>query len=408
MNRYQRTSVRTGTCQRPTDGSNIMVMRRLSSKLSSRRGLSLPAVVAMLAVLGAVVFACLAMTQPADTAPRGVAAPTGESSPGQVAPIEQVRLGQRVLGRNPEMTDADRAAVEPVDPATWGAVTLRLTKPDGTTLTVELLRPQAWLESHDAAVGATIYLDMPELGAVGGAEVLAVGPCPAIAAGTGPIVTGRFAHTAGAVLDVRFDDAPDPIGVTASHPFYSADRNAFIPAGELAPGERITTLTGVARIASITPRGPPEPVYNLEVHGEHVYHVGALGALAHNMCAKAGNGGFLDADEFRTLSRNGNIDPSRIRFSQDSIARNFKPPYGSVDDLAMRLRGGLSPSTIAPIRIVERRGKIFTLDNRRLYAFQQAGVSVPFHRLDAVPRRELRKFTTNNNGTSIFVRGSAN
>ncbi len=262
-----------------------MVMKRLSSKPSSRRGLSLPGVVAALAVLGAVVFACLAMTQPAAPGPRPAAAPAANPSAEQIKPIEQVRLGDRVLGRNPEMTDEDRAAVDLVDPATWKAVTLRLVKSDGTTLTAELLRPQAWLEDAGVVVGATIYLDMPELGAVGDAEVLAVGPCPAIAAGAGQIVTGRFAHTAGEVLDLRLDDSPDPIGVTASHPFYSADRRAFIPAGELLPGENVTTLTGTARVASVTPRGPAaEPVYNLEVHGEHVYHVGPLAALVHNAC----------------------------------------------------------------------------------------------------------------------------
>ncbi len=47
---------------------------------------------------------------------------------------------------------------------------------------------------------------------------------------------------------------------------------------------------------------------------------------------------------------------------------------------------------------------IFTLDNRRLYAFQKAGVEVPYQKLDAIPKRELFKFTTQNDGASILIR----
>ena len=114
---------------------------------------------------------------------------------------------------------------------------------------------------------------------------------------------------------------------------------------------------------------------------------------------------FLTPEEFSALPRTGSIDPRLIRFSQDSAGANFKPPFGSVDDFADGLADrSIDPASIAPIRIVERNGRIFTLDNRRLYAFQNAGVDVPYQRLDAVPQRELFKFTTNNNGTSIVIR----
>jgi hypothetical protein len=48
---------------------------------------------------------------------------------------------------------------------------------------------------------------------------------------------------------------------------------------------------------------------------------------------------------------------------------------------------------------------MFTLDNRRLVAFQEAGVGVPFR---MATQREITKdafkFTTRNNGTSIQLR----
>ena len=66
--------------------------------------------------------------------------------------------------------------------------------------------------------------------------------------------------------------------------------------------------------------------------------------------------------------------------------------------------GTIDPSTIPPIRIMERNGKIFTLDNQRLKAFQEAGTPIQFEKLDRIPRRELFKFTTRNDGTDIIIR----
>lgn len=51
---------------------------------------------------------------------------------------------------------------------------------------------------------------------------------------------------------------------------------------------------------------------------------------------------------------------------------------------------------------------IHTLDNRRLYGFQQAyeqaGFDIPYQKLDSLPSQQLFKFTTRNNGTSIPIR----
>ena len=56
---------------------------------------------------------------------------------------------------------------------------------------------------------------------------------------------------------------------------------------------------------------------------------------------------------------------------------------------------------IPPIRLVEKDNMIFTLDNRRLKAYQEAGVDIPYVKLDKVPTEELDKFSTKNNGVSI-------
>jgi hypothetical protein len=75
------------------------------------------------------------------------------------------------------------------------------------------------------------------------------------------------------------------IGCTANHPFWSEDRQEFVEAGQLRPGERVRTrLDEIAHVVQVKPRPPTKWVYNLEVQGEHVYEVGPGGVLVHNAC----------------------------------------------------------------------------------------------------------------------------
>ena len=101
------------------------------------------------------------------------------------------------------------------------------------------------------------------------------------------------------------------------------------------------------------------------------------------------------------------ITSKDIRFSQNSISSSFSDG-SSVDDMVQGLKSGtINPNDVPAIRILERDGALYTLDNRRLYAFQQAGVdNIPFQW--ATPQEILNeawKFTTTNGGTSIQVRG---
>jgi hypothetical protein len=129
---------------------------------------------------------------------------------------------------------------------------------------------------------------MPELGALGEAAVLSVGPCPPPAPGDGPLVTGVFRHQAKEVIDVYVEGADKPIGCTPNHPFWSEDRQEFVPAGQLRRNERLRTATGdTPRITGIRARAGKQCVYNIEVDGEHVYCVGSHSILVHNKAMKA-------------------------------------------------------------------------------------------------------------------------
>ena len=80
---------------------------------------------------------------------------------------------------------------------------------------------------------------------------------------------------------------------------------------------------------------------------------------------------------------------------------------GSIEDLVSELKSGATnPANVEPIRLFERDDKLFTLDNRRLKAFRQAGMKIPYRTAtkDEIVS-EAWKFSTENGGSSVRMRG---
>jgi hypothetical protein len=100
------------------------------------------------------------------------------------------------------------------------------------------------------------------------------------------------------------------------------------------------------------------------------------------------------------------MDPASVRFSQSSISYRFRDG-STIDDLAEGLRSGrVRLEDVPALRLVERNGQFFTLDNRRLEAFRRAGVAILWRMATAEEiAAEVWKFTTTNGGTSIRMRG---
>lgn len=273
--------------------------------------------------------------------------PRQDSSPVTASqrPIESIRVGDRVLAANPEVSEEERSTWQDPDWANWLHLTLKMPLPtpagesDPPILNIEILRPEQWLIENfglvltvteggvdgdpsaddgralqgilvdrsplrecfryidhltDVAttegmdvVGLTVDLELPEMGAVGTAFIMDVQACPVIEPSDGQVVTATFSHPPTTqVLNVQFEGDRDTIGVTDNHLFWSADRHEFIAIGKMDVGERVTTYHGeTKRIESRLPRPGPQLVYNLEVYGEHVYYVGEQGLLVHNAYA---------------------------------------------------------------------------------------------------------------------------
>ena len=204
----------------------------------------------------------------------------------QTTPIQKMHPGIRVLGRNPDRWDT-QPVVEP-DPVSWRLVSVRMEQQPGKFVLGQLLRPTSWIRHNVALPGVVIQQENPEMHVAGDAEVLSIADCPPIRRGPGSVVTGTFQHVSNEVISVFVEGESEPIGATSKHPFWSRDRNAFVPAGELRIGEELKTALGTStRVTSIEIRAGPETVYGLEVAGEHVYQIADACLLVHN--ASVGN-----------------------------------------------------------------------------------------------------------------------
>ncbi len=97
-------------------------------------------------------------------------------------------------------------------------------------------------------------------------------------------VIGKVEHIGNVVIDLTL--LGQTVTTTPDHLFRSATRNAYVPAGELRPGELLVTDNGgTARLDSISPpRNGLVKLYNIEVEELHNYFVGRPGGavLVHN------------------------------------------------------------------------------------------------------------------------------
>jgi hypothetical protein len=166
-------------------------------------------------------------------------------------------------------------------------VALDLFKADGTVVKAEFLRPREWGDRLGLRAGAPLPIAVTELEVEGDALVTAITPCPPIATGAGRVVTGRFmTQAAGNLVRVVLADGTE-FRATDVHPVWSVDREEWVPAGELLFGELLDTLAGPVAVERVERLESPLDVYNIEVHGEHVFRVTADGVLVHNACNPA-------------------------------------------------------------------------------------------------------------------------
>jgi Restriction endonuclease fold toxin 7/Pretoxin HINT domain len=239
-------------------------------------------------------------------------------------PIEDVPLGARVPTKNPRPWEYDDSLPEP-DEANWAKISLTIERTDGGVVDAELIRPRVWVESYDLQPGTTLSMHIEELKIDGTAFITAIDPCPVIAPGEGSVVTARFmtrqVDEVATVTILGPDGETETLTGTTIHPIWSVDRQDWVELAELQEGETLQAATGLATVLSVKVLNRSTPVYNFEVHGEHVYQVGELGLLVHNAplgCVAVGKAG--EALAGVTAAKTGIksvLNPGRWRFPDD-------------------------------------------------------------------------------------------
>ena len=248
-------------------------------------------------------------------------------------PIEDVPLGARIPTKNPRPWEYDDSLPDP-DQATWAKLSITMFRTDGGIVDAELIRPRSWIESVGIEAGKLLPLNIEELQVRGSALVTSIDDCPEIADGQGSVVTARFCtrevHTIARVEILGPDGEMEVLEGTTIHPIWSKDRQDWVPLGELDQGETLLAADGSVVVASLTILNQPVPVYNIEVHGEHVYQVGKLGVLVHNApldCVEIGRIGELAAGTAgRKFGIRSILNPNRWRFP-DKIDHAAKTIY---------------------------------------------------------------------------------
>jgi len=218
--------------------------------------------------------------------------------------------------KNPNRFEVDPQS-EP-DQATWAKVSITVERSDGGIVDAEIIRPRSWILASGLCAGRMLPLNLPELEVSGLALVTAIDDCPPIASGEGSVVTARFVtrevHVVASVDVLGADGTVETITGTTIHPVWSVDRQEWVPLAELAEGETLQGLDGLAVVLGVSLSRVSQPVYNIEVHGEHVYQVGELGLVVHNNSAAlvrvaSGHGGkILPASTLRRIRKGEKVD----------------------------------------------------------------------------------------------------
>ncbi|KAL3859189.1 hypothetical protein ACJMK2_009418 [Sinanodonta woodiana] len=102
------------------------------------------------------------------------------------------------------------------------------------------------------------------------------------------------------------------------------------------------------------------------------------------------------------------LKPSSIYFSQDTIKNCFNS-HGTIGSVLDNIyEGTILINTIPMISICQKDGKWFTTDNRRLWIFRELEQLGKCSEIDVRVTHIIpdNKFTTNNGGVSVTVRGN--
>ncbi|MGB0525515.1 MAG: hypothetical protein ACPGJS_21240 [Flammeovirgaceae bacterium] len=230
-------------------------------------------------------------------------ATTDEAIPIQEYTPAEIQLQKELNGREEaiityspmnESIDYEGIDLEEITPYTWKWVKFQYIKADGTECKIALRRPNWWIQEHHAnRIGQEVVLRLPELAIDGPALVTEILPnyldtrlWEENRKGdyVSRPITGAFEHIA-VTNNYFFEGLSTPVVATPAHPFWSADRQAWIAVGKLKINEAVKAKNQTRKLLQVE-ENVIQKVFNFEVFREHNYLVTDQQLLAHNECGE--------------------------------------------------------------------------------------------------------------------------
>lgn len=232
-----------------------------------------------------------------------------------VAPIQNVQVDDMVKSYHHEemyltaSNDADDIYVPgwldydylDITPETWQVGKFIITEDDGSLVEIEANRPIRWFEDYELhEKGDKAFIVLEEMSIADYAILQEIRTTDIDTRNFSlneegkvdrPVIT-TYKRIATEISDYTFSNG-EIISCTPNHPFYSSDRQSYIPVCELTFGEAIQTASDrEIKFIGGKSREKGEHVYNFEVWREHNYFVGFDGSddflLVHNDCLDNG------------------------------------------------------------------------------------------------------------------------
>ena len=263
--------------------------------------------------------------------------------------IENVALGARVPDQNPRPQDYDFRFGD-VDEITWRQVDVRLRRKDGALIEMQLLRPAEWIESVGLVAGSEFTPHLSDIEVDGQATVTAISPCPEITEGEGSVVTGRFVtRKVNNLVEVTLENGTTFTGTT-THPVWVPGDQEWVKLGDLEEGQQLESLAGPLTVVAISQLSDVSDVFNIEVHGHHVYRITEDGVLVHNNCLEEAiargmsilRGPSAPDDLVAVMQRLGRpMDRTQIGEVIHKVKADPTVGLGAADDLVFDFSGGL-------------------------------------------------------------------
>ena len=230
-----------------------------------------------------------------------------------VAPIQNIQPDDIVIAHKHEASYYATASIDDdlyipgwqdydyldITPETWQVGKFIITEEDGSLVEIEANRPKKWFEDYELKEkGDEVWLEIEEMGVADYAELQLIRPTVIDTRDYAlnesgkverPVIT-TYKRIANEVWDYTFSNGKT-IGCTPNHPFFSVDRQDYVPVAELSLGENVQTSSDrEVKFIGGKSREKGEHVYNIEVWREHNYYVGFEGSegfvLVHNSCPK--------------------------------------------------------------------------------------------------------------------------